>query len=223
MNFGLQASSQDRPAKKQAVGGTSKDLNQILLVVAKLCLSNAQTSRMLKAILIDCSKLDSSTEEVVSMKEATKSFAVTAKELREDKGLTAEAVRAELATPAVHAFNALLAATFKNLKADGSGEEDPRVVAFRDYYQSKGIQELARFVKHCKAVQMFDKKHTRLEMHIAEVDHHKDHPEGLLDPKQMYDQIVKPHLVTRKGFVPLAGMAPAGDLERQIQDWLGRN
>ena len=217
MDFALGVST-NSSTKKRAVGEVPADLKQVVKVMAKLSLSNAQQSRMLKSILIECYKLDSSNDIITKMKEATKLFASKAKELREERGLTSEAVRAELATPAVHCFNAILNATITAKKLD----KDPQIIKFREYYQSKGVGELARYVKHFKVANMFDKKAIRLEIHLSQEDHFQDHPGSLPDPRELFFVHVLPHLRTLKGFHILQGMAPAGDLERQIQDRLDK-
>ena len=205
-------------SKKRFTGTASTDLKDVVRIIAKLSLSNSQSSRLLKSILIDCWKLEASSDMITNMKEATRSFADTAKSMRED-AKTSDSIRAELATPAVHAFNAILKTIFPTVQDKSKKSETEKFV---QYYQSKGLQELARWVKHCKAIPMYDKKFIRLELHISEEEVLPDHPKGGLTPLHVFNDIVKPFLLTQKGYAPLQGMAPAGDLERQVQAWIDK-
>jgi len=212
------SSTQGQASKAQRVGNTASDLKPIIAILGKLTLNNAQQSRMLRAILITCFRIESGNDVVSMMQEATRNFATKAKELR-DSGMTSDAVRTELASPAVHSFNALLQHTITAKDLD----KNPKIVAFRAYYNLKGVQELARYVRHFKVAKMFDKKVIRIEVNLSEIAHPEDMPKGTPDPRDLYLEFVLPHIQSLKGYCELPGVAPPGDLERQIQEWLDNN
>ena len=69
---------------------------------------------------------------------------------------------------------------------------------------------------------LFDKKFSRLEVKVLKADKFQDHLEDVMTPRRVYDMIVKLYLSTCKGFVAMEGMAPPGNLERQIQEQIDR-
>ena len=84
-----------------------KGTQELLMVIAKLTLSNAQSNRLLKSIMLECHRLPVDEALVKNVQAATKAFTVKAKEMR-DAGQDSEAVRNTLGLPCIHAFNAVL-------------------------------------------------------------------------------------------------------------------
>ena len=82
----------------------------------------------------------------------------------------------------------------------------------------KGWRALADNVKHFKAHGLYGGKEVRLEVTITP-NQDKADPE-IIPPRLLWDKILLPKVMQLKGYKPMEGMAPAGDLERKVQEWI---
>lgn len=98
-----------------------------------------------------------------------------------------------------------------------------QIRAFITFWQPHGWKGLAYYVKHCRISKMFHKEHKRLEISVQD---HSKHlvkiPEGVLDGYGMW-LLMYPALISRAGVIEQQGLAPKGDLETQISNWLEVN
>ena len=73
MDLGLVAESESagQPAKRAAVGTSSRDVNKIMVVTAKLSLASALATRVVKAVAVEMYRVDSKCGFLQKLHDAT--------------------------------------------------------------------------------------------------------------------------------------------------------
>ena len=107
MDLGLATAMEEdpleQPKTRQAVGGTSTDLNKHVLTLSKLVMSNSMNVRHIQGALFDTWRLPASSDFVVNLKEATRLH----NEAMKKQGNN-EAAANKLGPPHIHAWSALV-------------------------------------------------------------------------------------------------------------------
>ena len=188
-------------------------LTNIVAVIGKLCLSNAQTSRMLRAILLEVIRVPANSVYVLAMKTATKQYADKATELRQN-GKNSDQVEEAMAQPHIHAWNAVVNTAMERFKNRQEHAKQDVLQKYCQEYQAKGMLAIGKEVEFCyiKNPHCPDMKH--IEIRVAERKHNQ-----VISADHVWE-LIKPDILSQEGAKELPGIAPRGNLERQIQDWL---
>ena len=219
------------PAKVRAVEQGEKtdkgketdiqELRRVMLTVSKLCLSSALQARVVRAILIEATRVPGDNPYLVQMNEATKTHHEAAEKMRA-AGIHADIIREKLGGAHLQAFNACVALCLKQLKeppqSTANQEASKYIEGFIQEWQPRGIASLGYYVRHWCRTKMFDKSVFRLEFNV------QDHNVHMVDAVQHNPYIVYMHILRRVRASPkavaLQGLAPKGGLEQQIQRFI---
>ena len=187
-------------------------------LVSKLCLANSHQSRLLRAIVIDCYRVKTDDKYVVAHKEGTVQFAETAKSMKGNERLTQEEIKEKIGIPSVHGFNAMLKLMIKEKVPN----HEKLTEAATLWKTQLGWKTINAHVRHCRISKMYKREFKRLEISCP--------LEQNIVPGQIPDTVdgltpswacVQMRQVLMKGsnpMMPLEGIAPAGDMERRIQE-----
>ena len=205
-------------AKRSKV--TEKDRHaEYMTIVSKLLLNVAMQARIHKSILIECIKTPVDCPYYISHKEGTTQFTLAAKKLKE-QGKTPMEIKEAIGTPSVHGFNAMVAQYMeaKNPKNAQMG------VATKLWEAQNGWKTVHFHIKHCRYSKMFHNTEKRLEISAPfENQTNKDEAqEDQLTPTWAWMQIREVILKNPKAY-QMEGVAPPGDLERKVQEWIDEN
>ena len=186
-----------------------KRLESLMLLVVKLSLSSAQAVRVLKSCTIDVYRLSSAECFVVKAMAALDQFISTSKSY-EDKALQME----EIGLPHHHIFNSLMGTALEVFENQLKEPEAPEIKAYIGAMGKMDRKDMWNMwqsqVRHCKIVKAFDKKFKKLEVHIVQGT----------EALKLWNLVVQAMSIKDKSFKILAGIAPRGDLERKLQDYL---
>ena len=212
MNLGLEQNQGERPSKVRAVarqGMEDAETKKLLSTLAKLSLSNAMQIRALRSILLEVHQVPAANPYIQEAMQATKKYAEAAKEMSpKDK-------EERLGLPHIHVWNALLAVATRNLEQRAK-EQDPShqeslavLLEYASKYQEQGWKAIHHEVKYARVQKNFRPELKRLEINLMESS-----------PSDKVWAIIKADLRRDQGVRELPGVAPAGDLERQLQRFL---
>ena len=211
MNLGL--ATEGRPQKIRAVERGSKDdgdVKKLLAVLAKLSLSNALQLQALRSILLVVHQVPTDDAYIQHAMQATKTYAEKARDM------SSKEKEDVLGLPHIHVWNALLMVTMQRLeekikdKKDGSFEEMlAKLKHYADTYQDKGWRAINQEVKYARVQKNYKADMKRLEINIREGT-----------PSAQVWDVIRMDLCSFADVKELPGVAPAGDLERQLQRFL---
>eukprot|EP00404_Azadinium_spinosum_P041757 CAMPEP_0180830898 /NCGR_PEP_ID=MMETSP1038_2-20121128/76053_1 /TAXON_ID=632150 /ORGANISM="Azadinium spinosum, Strain 3D9" /LENGTH=218 /DNA_ID=CAMNT_0022874065 /DNA_START=528 /DNA_END=1181 /DNA_ORIENTATION=+ len=198
-------------AKRHAVGAAAKDAGILLIInlIAKLCLSSALQVRVLRSIVINVYRVPLLSPFIEKGMDATRKFGEMAKKLR-DGGATSDQVHARTFA---HLWNALITVLISGLTALVTSKPDvqkhlDKVQQYCRNMKDAGIVTLTASLKYVKISRAWDRDHKKLEISVDDSS-----------PSFPIYQILHEFLIQQDGIAELPGMAPAGDLERKIQEW----
>ena len=252
MDFGAPAaadSSQEAKAhKRRGVRTTAQDdeekrYKEMIITIGKLALSSALAARTLKAVTVQCIKMNVNSQWIVWHKEGTGGYEVLQKQ-HKDAGMTMEAVKDKIGIPSVHGFNRLcvkmleiLDEKVKTLEKDKDKDQQSHN-AFEDQkaktlnikksiesWASKGIWKyIHRHIPHSKVCNMFQSNEKKYEISApmeVMVNEMMNDFESVADftPTHVW-MMIKAEMLKEKTSKEMMGVAPAGDLERRIQEFL---
>ena len=115
MDLGLEVpqAEHETAKKKQAVGGTSSELNKHVLTLSKLVMSNSMNVRHLQGAVFDTWRLPASSDFTAGIREATRLHTEAMKKQGNN-----EAAANKLGPPHIHAWNAIVSTLAKKELAD---------------------------------------------------------------------------------------------------------
>jgi hypothetical protein len=167
----------------------------LLSIVAKLCLANALSCRVLKSVVLDVMHVPIGHKAASSALEATRAYAVAHKP-------ATPAVRASMGMPHHHAWEALLSW----VQEDKPSAADSKTLAdYCEFVKKDPVKTLTMQVRHVRIAKCFNKDMKKLEVNTQQDSR-----------SYLVWQIMKAKLISA-GCKELAGIAPPGDLERRIQ------
>ena len=188
------------------------ETKKLLATLAKLSLSNALQLRALRSILLEVHQVPTDNRYIQEATKATKAFAEAAKEM------SAKDKEEQLGLPHIHVWNALLGVAMRSLEDRQKANQDPTLqlqsslMALKEYastYQELGWKAVHAEVKYARIQKNFKAELKRLEINIVDKS-----------PSDEVWQIIREDLKRDKEVRELPGVAPAGDLERQLQRFL---
>ena len=211
------------PAKKSRLAQRDQKeaINNVKLMelLAKLCLANSLQTRLLRAIVIDCFRVKTDNKYIVAHKEATIHFAETAKSLKENESLSPEEIKERIGIPSVHGFNAMLKAMIQD-KVPGYEKLTEAVALWKS---QQGWRTIHMHIRHCRVAKMYKSEFKRLEVSCPlEQNCQAGAAPATVDgltPTWAWVQM-KAVILKTDGFMTLEGIAPAGDMERRVQEYL---
>ena len=212
------------------MAGVDEDIKRLMTLVAKLSLNSAQGLRVIRSIVLKVYLMPSESSFMKSVVVATTSYTKTAKALREsmeDKGIPKseqqQKVLDRLGVPHIHAWNAIVTTALATLK--DKVDKNEVVEGIQDMkkaheemtehcklYQSKGWAAIADEVKVVMKEKAYGKENMKLIINVKEPS-----------PSSNQYDIVHLLIKTIPGSRVLPSIAPPGDMEKQIQDWLEKN
>lgn len=190
-----------------------KDVNkEILVQMSKLCLSNALQVRTLRAVSIECFRIPADSHWIVACKESTQKWTKLI-EAAKDAG---PAARDKIGPPHVYVINAIFKRVLEVTKDTDTELHTKMSNACSQWSSWKDINDV---VKHAKVSKMYQQDVKRLEVacpmsmvcNLQDSDH--------ITPAWMWLK-AKSLLLKDSTVRELAGMAPKGDLERKLQDFV---
>jgi len=192
---------------------TRKERQKSSWPLAKLSLSNALQLRALRSILLEVHQVPTENRYIQEAVKATKAFAEAAKEM------SAKDKEEQLGLPHIHVWNALLGVAMRSLEDRQKVNQDPTLqsalVTLKEYagkYQELGWKAVHAEVKYARVQKNFKAELRRLEINVVDQS-----------PSDEVWGIIKKDLKRAKDVRELPRMAPAGDLERQLQRFLDEN
>jgi hypothetical protein len=190
-----------------------------LCIISKLVLNSAMQLRIHKAIIIDCYKIKAEGQWYTSHVEATRSFAVTQSQLKE-QGQTPQQIKEAIGMPSVHGFNAMV----KHLLTLKIPEAAKVRTAVSLWQSQDGWRTIAYHIKCCRMTKMYHATDKRLEISVPQEPHTVlDQPDdNMLTPTWVW-LLIKREMMKEKDYIQMEGVAPSGDMERKIQEWLDAN
>ena len=204
-----------RGRAKRPYGATRKDesdiltidtetLNQTVILLCKGYLQNTQELRKLKAIAMTQMLVATESHYVVNGKEEIDAFVKKAKSY---SGTPENRIKS-LGLPSVLIFNRWLAMILEKLSP--SHESHIAITTFCTKYGKapEPLEELSLQVPHVMITRPWDKKFRKIEIGLR--------GEAL----ELFNLHVLPQFKSEKGYRLLQGLAPRGQLERQIQTFL---
>ena len=215
-------------------------MEEFNVLIGKLTLANALQIRTIRAIIINCIKVKTNSKWAQEFKAGTVEYEVTQKAHKAD-GKTMEEIKEVIGIPSVWGFNKLLAAYqqmqdnhLANLEADKDKDQN----AFNTFESQKdfvaklnksvdewprmgGWKLIHQLVPHCRIAKMYNAADKRLEVSCpgeASWDNHDFTKLSTMTPLHVWIYIKR--AILAEGGKEMLGMAPAGDLERKIQEYL---
>jgi len=222
-------------------------VKELMDLIAKLVLSNSLSCRVLRAIVINCYKVQTTSKYVVLFKEAKAKY-IEEQTSAKAQGYSNETFKNQVGIPSVWGMNALLKYMISLIKEDleklqklsNEDQESKKeeisllgnqVKAFElatNTWASLGGWKLVhKAIPHTVVSKMFQNSDKRLEISCPLLEQVRMNPQQYMMPHQALGPICRPeHLMVvlherlcSEG-VEMQGIAPPGDLERKIQAYL---
>jgi hypothetical protein len=212
MDFGLGDVDMGENTRRvrPAVGAASKDLIAIVGTIGKLSLNSAQQARAMKSILIDVYRVPADFPMASAMKAATKNFAEAAQKITDPVARTDR-----LGVPHVHAWNACVKTYKLAMEASttqGDKERLAEIVTYIGEKNTQGWKGIVKEVTYARVRRNYNKEAVCLEFNVKDGT----------DSYKIYSNMVQ-WLLRQPATTELPGVAPPGDLERKVQQWLTEN
>jgi len=221
---GISAGStgEDRSRLKKAKSSSSEELQykDFLTILGKLALNSAMQVRIHKAIIIDCYKVLAASLWFTLHSEATKSFATAQSKLKEE-GKSPQEIKEMIGMPSIHGFNSMV----KHVMTLKIPEAAKLKTAVALWETQEGWKTIAQHIRCCRFSKMFNAQDKRLEMSVP-LEMHTDIDEEdhtALTPTWAWLIIKREMLKESSSHIQMEGVAPPGDMERKIQEWLDAN
>ena len=187
-------------------------MTALLSLVAKLSMATALRTRVLAAIMYSVYRLDAQSQYILSHRQATKRYAEVAKDLKENQGLNADTIRDKIGLPCVHAFLEQVKVLIKDEKDENTQKSYQASV---EAWNEKGWKHIHHHIRLFRVEKMYNSAHTKLIVHVPlALENTRTAPD--LSPSEMWIHLKKA-LMSTPHARELEGIAPPGDLERQIQ------
>ena len=197
---------------------SDSDHLDIILLCTKLCLSNALSTRIMRSILITHIKLPTDNDYIQSHKKGTAKFAETAAKLRTEDGLTPFHIRERIGLSHIAGFN-MLVTTYKQRIAQVP-EKLQKLEEFLNANKAKKWKAYADQVRHSVVSKNWDRSYMKLEIRVEERALHVQ--QNIYDCFALWMDM-KADILSIQEAEELPGVAPRGDLERKIQEWIDNN
>jgi len=157
---------------------------------------------------------------IAAHKQATTDFSEAAKKLKEEDGLSSEEIKERIGIPSVHGFNAMLKVAIE-AKVTGHAKLSEAVLLWKT---QAGWKTINAHIRHCRVAKMYKSENKRLEISCPLEQNLvpgvvPDSVDGLT-PTWAWVHLKLILSKTSTGFMPLEGIAPAGDMERRVQEYL---
>ena len=196
-----------------------KKMEELMVLLSKLCLSSALQCRDHKAIVMDCVLIKTDSAWYREFKAATEKFTDTQRRLK-DQGSSPPQIKNMIGIPSVHGFNALVKHALVLKPVWGKQLEE----AVKLWASQDGWHTIHAHVPHCKISRMFHSTQKRLEVsvpqeHMVPLEDTQITEVAQLTPTWAWTRIKK-LVLQDPDHHALEGIAPAGDLERRIQEFL---
>eukprot|EP00973_Karenia_brevis_P045522 6304175-Karenia_brevis.AAC.1 len=159
--------TQGAPKKSKMAGDA--EMQEVIKVIAKSCLSSAQQVRIHKGILMWCARMQAENKFVKAAKYAVSQYEELIKTQKEAEGM--EVLKEKLGVPAVHCWNALIQELLKDPQGTMTAMQAEAVKTAMKDWSWKAVLDA---VPHCKIAKMYGQEYKRVEIASPE-----DH--GLLD------------------------------------------
>ena len=198
-----------RPATRRRRGDTEAEridqLQKIVQILAKLCLSSALQVRTLKACVVEVMRVGASSPFVDKAMAAVQSYVQAAKTVEK------EDVQDRIGLVHHHVFNSFMSTALEVLKEAPEGLEVKKYVdEMKAMERSAMWSKLQNEVRHCRIVKAFDKKYKKVEVYVVVGS----------QAEAVWKYVVVAMSKADKAYKPLCGIAPRGDLERKIRAFL---
>lgn len=186
----------------------------ILPLLATLCLSSAMHVRIMRSMLITHIRLPTENGYITAHTRATKAFAEAGNKLSEEDILTTAQIRERLGLAHIAGFNALVA-TFK---AQAQGQQLERSQGCIQANAQKGWRAYLGQVNHSVVSKNWGQATKKLEVRVEE----RNCSAQQFDVHHLW-QDMKVHILSCNEAEELPGVAPRGDLERKLQEYLAHS
>ena len=202
-----------------------KRMNEFLSVLSKLTLSSALAVRTHRSIIIDCMELPTENRFIKAHRAGTGRFTEAAKALRE-KGVKSEQVKEQLGIPGVHGTNEMVGLYIAE-KLPMYKKMEEAILLWRS---QAGWRTIDQHIRHSRVSKMYHSNVKRLEISAplmltlqtitpGVLDEDKEPEASALTPTWAMCKILQ-QIRKEQGFRALEGLAPMGDLERRVQDFI---
>jgi hypothetical protein len=215
MDFGVGAAAAavpcaQRGAKRRGNQQTEVDvvaLQESVVLVAKLCLSNKQAIRKLSAISMTQFSICADSQFVKVAKVAMDKFMQMAEKM---KGGNPEDRDSQLGIPSIHIMDAVLSWALQVHVTANQADQVARIKDFQEAVNKSTCPKttMGVCVPHFMVVKPHDKRLRRVEIGMDQ------------EMLALFRVTVMPVLAKEKSYRALLGSAPRGQLERQIQGFL---
>ena len=221
MDLGLDMpASQEQDTKRRAVmskteASRQEGANRLMVATAKLCLSNAQASRTLMAVVVYHGKCKEDDSWIVKIQQTTKKYTELAAKLREE-GKTQDQIKEALGLPSTQAFNEViklyLGVMEKEGKMEAKAEMDKAVLTWNA--QQGGWKLLNKHIPIFKVQKMFNAKDKKLVVAAPQCANEKT----MEVHSPSWAWTVLKNWMNGLGMKDMEGVAPPSNLERVVQE-----
>ena len=188
------SSDPENPTGKKTNAGLQGDHKKLMLLLMKMMLQAHQSRRSLEGILLDTFILPADSQEVTSISEQTLAY---------DKKVKAAGRGHSLGSPHLYAWMGLISSLVKRGEKIGSATAE-RIAGYKAKMEEQSLEELADEVRLCKVDKVYSENMKRLTMSVERSGIRLDVIKALTELKAVRKQ----------------GRAPAGHMERELQQWL---
>ena len=190
-----------------------RDLQKMMLVIMKLCLSSALACRVLKSVVLRVILISAKSIFVVKGFEATKAYSEAGKDYP-----NADERIADIGLPSICLFNSWIQEARIIMAAEKDDKECQSHTATIDKFVSdiQGmdadfyVHEMAKQVTYCRINKAHGSDFKKLEFRFIEGS----------QAENVFNTVIKPIMVDKDKAVEKKGVAPPGDLERQVQTFI---
>jgi len=184
-----------------------------------LLLNVAMQTRILRSIVIECIQLPADNCFITEFKKTTGAWTTRVQGLQEKEEKTRQQIEAEVGLCHCHGWNSLIKALMTHFQTHTLNDKLASVKSYVDKINTiPTLQEkmtyLMTAVNYCRVAKTHDSKFKRLEIGFG-MDESEE--------RVIYREFLKPTLLLQEKSRLLKGIAPPGDLERQIQKWIDKH
>mmetsp|Transcript_98425 Transcript_98425/g.306208 ORF Transcript_98425/g.306208 Transcript_98425/m.306208 type:complete len:235 (+) Transcript_98425:149-853(+) len=215
------AANSEPPAKVRAVAQPARqEMEKVVLTFSKLCMSLDLNARQCKAIVINSFKVPKDHPLLVSVIAATGSAHTMAEQLRA-QGKSSDEIREAHGPPHLYAFNACLEYLIDQCKGEQMRAEEHFLQQFVKEWDGQPWKVMAAAVRHVARSKMYDKEYMRLEFTILDIEPPPRAPGEAFTTRPYQVWLLFERLLEKDATVRwLAGVAPRGDLAREVQRFI---
>jgi hypothetical protein len=198
---GVEEDGEPRGKVRAVAAPEDKELKGLLILVAKLALSSALASRVLKSVLIRVFLINAASEYIVKGRETTLKYADTASKV-------SRANKDKMGQPHHWLWNSFIKV------ATAMAVEDTHKKQLADYKKymeeggvAPGMKKLVKEVRYFRICKAFNQDSKKIEVSMMEGS----------KSMEIFDNVIIPLMIKEGKADEKEGVAPPGDLERKIQ------